>query len=233
MAWEKLKMRLSTFYFLLSVVCFPFAVIGCAGVESVPVSAPALPPRSLAVAGTYHRVEKKQTLWRISKLYGVDLEDIISANGISDAAQISAGQTIIIPRGEKKVFSRAPSPASSSGEDFIWPVKGKVVTNFGDKAKNIASKGITMRVYANRNVTASAQGAVVFINENLKGYGKTIIIAHRDGIMTVYAFLSNILVKPGDRISQGGLIAHAQDGIMYFEIRKGYTAQNPYFYLPG
>jgi murein DD-endopeptidase MepM/ murein hydrolase activator NlpD len=204
---------------------------GCATIEYAPAPAPSLPSRALSVPGIYHKVERKQTLWAISKLYGVELDAIINANNISDAAQIRAGQTIYIPRLQKKVPLR--SAYSSSKQDFIWPVKGKVVSGFGEKTKNTVNKGMTFRLYSNRNVIASAQGAVVFINENLKGYGKTIIIAHRDGIMTVYAFLSRILVKPGDHISQGTLIAQCQDGVMYFEIRKGHISQNPYYYLPG
>ena len=49
--------------------------------------------------------------------------------------------------------------------------------------------------------------------------------------MTVYALLSDILVKTGEFIPQGAPIARSANGIVHFEIRKGYASQNPFYYL--
>lgn len=204
-------------------------MIGCATVDYAPLPKAAKP---LSVPGIYHRVEKGQTLWRVSKLYGVSVDEIVSSNNITDCTQIHSGQEIFIPRAEKK---SAAYPAYDSGsiEDFIWPVKGEITSSFGEKNKNIISKGITLRPRSNSNVVASASGQVVFASENLKGYGKTIVIAHRDGIMTIYTNLSQILVKPGDYLRQGAAIAKCDNGLFHFELRKGHIPQNPRYYLPG
>jgi len=66
---------------------------GCASVPRMPSQ----PPVPAAPAAAYHTVEKGQTLWRISRLYGVDMRRLMSANGISDPARISLGQRLIIP----------------------------------------------------------------------------------------------------------------------------------------
>lgn len=223
-------MRLLSISYKLSAACCLFTMIGCATVEYASAPKAAKP---LNMPGIYHRVEKGQTLWRISKLYGASLDEIISLNNITDVAQISSGQLIFIPRKEKRAASY-PAIDSGSIEDFIWPVRGEITSSFGQKNKNITSKGITLRPYSNSNVVvACASGEVVFASENLKGYGKTVVIAHRDGIMTVYTYLSQILVRPGDYLRQGSAIARCENGLFHFELRKGHIPQNPRYYLPG
>ncbi len=88
-------------------------------------------------------------------------------------------------------------------------------------------------------VVASRRGKVVFCNPDFSSYGKTIIIDHGDGFNTVYAGNSQVFVKVGDEVQKGTPIAKVSSGetagintYLHFEIRKGYVAQNPYFYLP-
>jgi murein DD-endopeptidase MepM/ murein hydrolase activator NlpD len=80
---------------------------------------------------------------------------------------------------------------------------------------------------------------VVFSSDNLKRFSKTIIIDHGDGFSTVYARNAQILVKPGESVQRGTLIAKVGSNSMrdkntylHFEIRKSHIPKNPYFYLP-
>ena len=221
---------------LFLVFFIPSIVAGCATtVTSAPLQiqkqqVPLVAPGAMAsVPGVYHKVEKGQTLWRVSKIYGIDLDEIINSNRITDSAQILQGQTLFIPRGKKP---EAVSYRATSTRDFIWPSKGKVISGFGDKTSNVVNKGVTIRAFSNAAVLAAHSGMVVFTTDKLKGYGKTVIISHDGGLMTVYSLLSHILVKPGERISQGSPIARSAGGLVHFEIRKGHLPQNPYFYLP-
>lgn len=217
-------------YFLSTVIGVLLTVLaGCATVEyaprqTLPGPQKIIPPR----ACSYHRVEKGQTLWKIAQVYGVSIEEILKVNNITDSTLIASGQTIFIPESPKS--PSLDSLRAGFPEDFIWPAKGKIVRGFGDKIGNSSSKGITLRLYAQSEVVASASGRVVFAEEKFRGYGKTIIISHPEGLMSVYASLSRILVKPGDYISQGMAIAQCGE-LMHFEIRKGYISQNPYYYL--
>ncbi len=179
--------------------------------------------------GIYHRVERGQTLWRISKIYGIELDEIIRSNKISDLTQINTGQLLFIPGAQKQAASSHFDLYST--QDFIWPTKGKILSGFGDRASNTVNRGITLRTVSDAHVIASSSGTVIFATEKLKGYGKTVIIAHEGGLMTIYAMLSQILVKPGEHITQGTPIARCAHGVMHFEIRKGYIPQNPYHYL--
>ena len=213
------------------LICVLLTVLsGCATVEYAPK--PSVPKiQRPGLPGTYHRVVKGQTLWRISKIYGVELDEIVRINNIKDSTQIEAGQSIFIP-----VNLRAPqSPVAMQPlglEDFVWPKKGKIISGFGEKTNNGINKGITLGLDTGSNIVASASGTVVFSNENLGDYGKTLIISHNDGIMTLYSLLSHILVKPGDYINRGTPIAKCENGLLHFEIRRGHIPQNPYYYLP-
>jgi murein DD-endopeptidase MepM/ murein hydrolase activator NlpD len=180
-------------------------------------------------------VQRKETLWRISQLYNIDLEELTRINNISDASSIEVNQLIFIPnrKTQDKIESR-----SLDNDDFIWPVKGRVIATFGQIFNSMINKGLNIRVWANADVVASRSGKVVFYTEELAGFGKTIIIDHGDGYLTVYARNREVFIKPGDTVLRGRLIAKAgaygrdKNVYLHFEIRKGALPQNPYFYLP-
>lgn len=206
---------------------------GFAGCVTAPVVMPTkpagLPPE------LYHRVEKGQTLWRISKMYGVDLEKLVSVNKITDVTSIEVGQLIFIP-----ARSKAPGPPQikPAEEDFIWPLKGKVIATFGQTYNTILNKGINIGASQETEIRASRSGKVVFYSPEFVTFGKTIIIDHQDGFSTVYAGSWNALIKIGDYVQRGAPIAtikpngRNQMNYLHFEIRKGYIPENPYFYLP-
>ncbi|MDD5692827.1 MAG: LysM peptidoglycan-binding domain-containing protein, partial [Candidatus Omnitrophica bacterium] len=73
-------------------------LLGVAGCASAPTyTRPMAPAMAKTSPGVHHRVEAGQTLWRISKIYDVDINDILRANNISEEATIEIGQMILIP----------------------------------------------------------------------------------------------------------------------------------------
>ncbi|MFH1690945.1 MAG: M23 family metallopeptidase [Candidatus Omnitrophota bacterium] len=100
----------------------------------------------------------------------------------------------------------------------------------------MANKGVDIAFNAGENILASREGEVIFIAD-MAGYGKTLIINHLDNLTTIYCGSSDIVVKKGQRVTQGMVIA--KSGIsprkskptMHFEIRKKHKPQNPLFYL--
>lgn len=209
-----------------------FLLSGCATAPYVPTPKP-----EIAVPGIYHRVQRGETLWRISKIYGMDLEKIVQANRISDAGNIEVGQLILIPQASAKrqFLSRE---ASARLEDFIWPMKGKIITYFGQSYNNMVNKGINIQPYrADAEVVAARSGKIIFSTQDFAGFGKTIIIDHGDGFSTVYARNSQVFVSVGESVEKGALIAKVgstnrdKNIYLHFQIRKGHLPQNPYFYL--
>jgi murein DD-endopeptidase MepM/ murein hydrolase activator NlpD len=204
---------------------------GCATVAYVPtdVTRPEMP-------GIYHEAVKGETIWSISKLYNVKLENIIKANRLPDASKIEVGQLIFIP--EASDADRRGSANVKNLEGFTWPVRGTVVSYFGSAKDMAKNKGIDIQAQAGMGVHASRSGTVTFLSDNLKGYGKTIIIDHRDGFQTVYAHNAENLVHIDQRVAQGDIVARvgttgrADKPTLHFEIRKNHTPQNPFYYLP-
>jgi len=219
---------LFTAYFLLLTV-----LAGCATATKRPMR----PPKGMA--GIYHQVQKGQTLWRISQIYNVELERIARINRLADASQIYIGQRIFIPGATSQAKELTlPTDFKDKGGDFIWPLRGKINSFFGMKKDQVINKGIYIQTRTGVSVLAARSGKIAFCSEELKGYGKTIIIDHLDGYSTVYAQNSkntiqlNQLVKQGQVIAKTGKGGRAQEPELYFEIRKNLKPQNPFFYLP-
>jgi murein DD-endopeptidase MepM/ murein hydrolase activator NlpD len=194
--------------------------------------------RSRTPTGSYYEVKRGDTLWKISKLHDVDVKKIVKANRLPDATKINVGQKLFIPSGEVvSDYSRSHEKISSSAT-FSWPVAGKVISYFGSKKGLVKNKGIDIEAREGSNVVAANSGVASFIDENMKGLGKTIIIDHRNGFSTVYAHNSEILVRVGQSVKRNQVIAkvgktgRAAKPYLHFQIRKGHQPQNPFYYLP-
>lgn len=222
------------------LVIYAIFLCGCAATPPTVLPPTRLPPisKKAPIEGVYHKVKKGETLWRISKVYNVDLDNIIAANGLEDATKIEVGQQIFIPGTKKEREAFTSNYAFVSKPDFVWPVKGKVIYYFGTRKDGVINKGIDIQAKSGSQVVAARTGKIAFVDENLKGYGKTIIIDHQDGYSTVYTNNSEILVKIGQSVTQSMAIAkvgssgRAVTSCLHFEIRKKYKPQNPFYYLP-
>ena len=122
---------------------------------------------------------------------------------------------------------------------FRWPVHGRVIAGFGARPNGVQNDGINLAVPEGTPVKAAGDGVVAYAGNELKGYGNLVLIRHADGYVSAYANASELLVKRGDAIKRGQVIAHAgQTGNvtspqLHFEIRKGSTPVDPTKYLSG
>src|SRR6516225_7636510 len=144
-----------------------------------------------------------------------------------------------------------PTPAMSSQEavktaepagslpGFRWPVRGRVIAAFGPKPNGVQNDGINLAVPEGTPIKAAEDGVVAYAGSELKGYGNLVLVRHPNGFVTAYAHASDILVKRGETVKRGQVIAHAgQTGSvtspqLHFEIRKGATPVDPSQYLSG
>jgi murein DD-endopeptidase MepM/ murein hydrolase activator NlpD len=122
---------------------------------------------------------------------------------------------------------------------FRWPVHGRVIAAFGPKPNGSQNDGINLAVPEGTPVKAAEDGVVAYAGNELKGYGNLVLIRHANGYVSAYANAKELLVKRGDSIKRGQVIAHAgQTGNvtspqLHFEIRKGSTPVDPTKYLSG
>ncbi|HEY3892673.1 MAG TPA: LysM peptidoglycan-binding domain-containing M23 family metallopeptidase [Bradyrhizobium sp.] len=137
-----------------------------------------------------------------------------------------------------------PSPvkaaeATGALPSFRWPVRGRVITAYGAKTNGKANDGINLAVPEGTPVKAADDGVVAYSGNELKGYGNLVLIRHANGYVTAYAHASELLVKRGDTIRRGQVIAKSgQSGEvaspqLHFEIRKGSSPVDPLQFLSG
>jgi len=122
---------------------------------------------------------------------------------------------------------------------FRWPVRGRVIAAFGPKPNGFQNDGINLAVPEGTPIKAAEDGVVAYAGNELKGYGNLVLVRHSNGFVTAYAHASEILVKRGEAVKRGQVIAHSgQTGNvtspqLHFEIRKGATPVDPAQYLSG
>lgn len=175
-------------------------------------------------------VKKGENLWSISREYNVKLEAIITANSISDASKISVGQQLRIPN--------VPG-ANLSSRNFIWPVRGRITSPYGMRVlsgRKDFHAGIDISGPAGTNIIAAESGRVSYAGY-MRGYGNVIILSHDGGYSSVYGHNSVNLVKKGQIIKRGSIIAkmgstgNATGSHLHFEIRLSGKPINPLSYL--
>jgi murein DD-endopeptidase MepM/ murein hydrolase activator NlpD len=137
---------------------------------------------------------------------------------------------------ETSVKTAEPTGAIPS---FRWPVRGRVISGFGGKPNGTQNDGINLAVPEGTPIKAADDGVVAYAGNELKGYGNLVLIRHANGFVSAYAHASELMVKRGDTIKRGQVIAHAgQTGNvtspqLHFEVRKGSTPVDPTPFLGG
>ncbi|WP_246164177.1 LysM peptidoglycan-binding domain-containing M23 family metallopeptidase [Blastochloris sulfoviridis] len=125
------------------------------------------------------------------------------------------------------------------GVAFRWPVRGRVIANYGTKPGGEKNDGINIAVPEGATIKAAEDGVVAYAGSELKGYGNLVLIRHSDGWVTAYAHNSEVMVKRGDSVKRGQSIARAgQSGSvtspqLHFEVRRGSNPVDPVPLLSG
>src|SRR5438128_8934096 len=162
------------------------------------------------------------------------------AGGPPQSARLAPATTNVAE--EKPVVEQAsikPSEATGALPTFRWPVRGKVITSYGAKTNGKSNDGINLAVPEGTPVKAAEDGVVAYSGNELKGYGNLVLVRHSNGYVTAYAHASELMVKRGDTIKRGQIIAKSgQSGEVgspqrHFEIRKGPSPVDPLQCLNG
>ena len=141
----------------------------------------------------------------------------------------------------KKVASigKLPKPQAMSASKFRWPVRGRVISKYGAKANGKHNDGINIAVPQGTSVKAAENGVVAYAGSELKGYGNLILVRHQNNWVSAYAHNSKLMVKRGEKVRRGQIIAKAgQSGSvgqpqLHFELRKGSRPVNPLRHMTG
>jgi murein DD-endopeptidase MepM/ murein hydrolase activator NlpD len=128
-----------------------------------------------------------------------------------------------------------PAAAAEDKPEFRWPAKGRVISGFGSRGAN--GDGIAIALPEGTPVKAAEGGTIAYAGEELKGYGKLVLVRHDNGYVSAYAHNGELAVKRGDKVSRGQTIAksgstgNVTSPQLHFELRKGSTPVDPTKYL--
>jgi murein DD-endopeptidase MepM/ murein hydrolase activator NlpD len=150
------------------------------------------------------------------------------------------------PPPSARIATPVPTIESESGAgettpgtpSFRWPVRGRIILSFGAH-NGQQNDGIDLSVPEGTSVKAADDGVVAYAGNELKGYGNLVLVRHQNGYVTAYAHASELMVKRGDTVKRGQIIARSgQTGNvtapqLHFEIRKGKVPVDPMQFLPS
>jgi murein DD-endopeptidase MepM/ murein hydrolase activator NlpD len=201
------------------------------------------------IDGMHHVVKPGENLFRIGKAYDVPFAELARLNGIRDAAQIRVGQRIFIPGATQLLPvgiitpADAPAPVHNAAvpqelpdDGLLWPVSGTINSSFGPRGASFHD-GIDIAAPEGTPIVAIERGEVAY-SDQLRGYGNIVIIRHAGAIISVYAHNQINLVREGQQVERGAIIANVGSTgrvtgpHLHFEIRKNNAAQDPLRYLP-
>ncbi|WP_428408340.1 peptidoglycan DD-metalloendopeptidase family protein [Hyphococcus sp.] len=218
------------------------------------------PTQRVVAKDQLYQVRSGDTLYGISRKTGVPVTTIASANNLRAPYALDVGQQVLIPQApvaSGRVASAAPQPApktetapadvaeiarnasytpppaAASKSMFSWPVHGRIISEYGAGNLGRRNDGVNIAAPAGTAVRAAADGQVVYRGSELEGFGNLLLVKHGDGFVTAYAHNDAMLVKKGDQVRQGQVIAKVgQTGAvttpqLHFEIRQESQAVNP------
>ncbi|ADK30074.1 LysM peptidoglycan-binding domain-containing protein [Brachyspira pilosicoli] len=181
-----------------------------------------------------YKVQKGDTLYSIARNNKMELKKLLEINNIKDASKytLQIGANLKI-ESIKTEYADETIPDSS----FQWPYRGIIVARYGVDTYKLANRGINILGNIGDKVLASDYGIVEYAND-IRGFGKVVIIKHKNGFTTSYAHLSKISVKLGDIVNKGDYIGDIGDtGLvdkseLYFKISYRGRALDPIKLLP-
>ncbi|EOA4404348.1 TPA: amidase activator ActS [Citrobacter amalonaticus] len=222
------------------LLCAGLLVVGCSGSKS-------------SDSGAVYTVKRGDTLYRISRTTGTSVKDLARLNGISPPYTIEVGQKLKLggsktasSKSTKKSSTKTASarPSSSVPQSswppvgqrcWQWPANGKVILPYS--TADGGNKGIDISAARGTPVYAAGAGKVVYVGNQLRGYGNLIMIKHSEDYITAYAHNDTMLVNNGQSVKAGQKIAtmgstDAASVRLHFQIRYRATAIDPLRYLP-
>lgn len=239
------------------------------------------------LAATVHTVEPGNTLYSISRTYGLEVTEIAAANDMAAPYTLSVGQELLIPAtGASATASlrsdNSPAQASapetapartaevrpvspvyeaptetaepeerreasygyaggetSENSRFAWPLQGQIILGYGIADDGRRNDGINIAAPVGTPIRSVEDGEVVYRGAELEGYGNLLLIKHEDGWVSAYAHTDAILVKKGDSIRKGQIIAKVgtsgsvNQPQLHFELRHELKPTDPVAALTG
>jgi murein DD-endopeptidase MepM/ murein hydrolase activator NlpD len=122
---------------------------------------------------------------------------------------------------------------------FVWPLQGQIVMSFGLDAEGRRNDGINIAAPVGAPIRSVADGEIVYRGSDLDGYGNLLLIKHEDGWVSAYAHADAMLVRKGEKVKRGQIIAKVgttgavSQPQLHFELRHNLKPTDPLAALEG
>ncbi|MEA1973339.1 MAG: peptidoglycan DD-metalloendopeptidase family protein [Candidatus Cloacimonadota bacterium] len=201
----------------------------------------------------FHIIRFGDNLTKISKKYNLSISNLKKYNNLKTDIIIAGNKLYLKPNKNLKKKLPSPKHSKSSSKSKVekkekinqnlsnlkkvyLPVKGTVTSEFGMR-NGRPHKGIDISNKIGTPIHAALDGIVAYTGEQ-KGYGKVVILKHKNNIMTIYAHNHANLVREKDNVKKGQPIAtlgntgRSTGPHLHFEYRLGGKAIDPRKILP-
>lgn len=212
------------------ILIIPQADISNAATLAATEQAGANAPLSQRATETYV-VAKGDTLYSISRRYGMQLYDLLGINNMPADAVIMPGQRIQVfaasdraaalatAAGNSSAASATTSSASGSGtrnaaqaanastrtgdSSLLWPVENPQVTYTSGKVSGVELSA------QNGEAVKSIRAGTVMYTGLYRGYGNIVFVESKTGLIYAYSWLGSVAVKKGDYVVAGDTVGTA------------------------
>ena len=189
-----------------------------------------------------YKIKKGDTLYEIAKCNSINILEIKNKNIKINEKKLIVGAVINLPyyannnckyQNKKNIKKNKVK----STQIFSWPVKGKTITYFGKQTGGRKNDGINIISAQGNPVRAALGGKVIYRGNELLAWGNLIIIKHKNNWTTAYAHLDKLLVKKGEIVKTGDIIAsvgstgNVDKSQLHFQVRKHSKPLDPIKFL--
>lgn len=229
---------------VISCLIAVLLVSGCAGKKTSDYG---------TFSGSVYTVKRGDTLYRVSRMTGTSVASLARLNGISAPYTLQVGQKLRVSGSagsSSKTAAAKRRPAAKSTTQatataavappvgqrcWRWPASGRVILPFSNV--DGGNKGIDIAGNRGQAIYAAGVGRVVYVGNQLRGYGNLIMIKHSEDYITAYAHNDTMLVNNGQQVKAGQKIATmgnsgAESVRLHFQLRYRANAIDPLRYLP-
>jgi LysM repeat protein len=176
-----------------------------------PAMVPPINPDPNAPAVELYRVQKGETLYGVSRKYGVTLAELTRVNNLPENYVLKTGEVLKIPLESQTpaqipqiakvpapaTVSEAPRPGSEVNLSLIWPINPKEAAYMTGKLSGVAMVG-----EQGEGVYCIFPGIVISAGP-YRGFGRVVIVKSIEGYLYVYGGCETLFVKTGDNVTTG------------------------------
>jgi len=187
-------------------------------------------PKISSSSWKIYQVQNGETAIGVALKHGMTFSQLVNLNNLNPPYELLRDQKLKVI--EIAIKARPAKISKIVELKPIWPIKGKVISKFGEQENGRHNDGINIAAL-NGEVQATAPGSIAYIGNEIGSYGNLIIIQHAGDWFSSYGHLSEIKVQKGDLVKAGDIIGIVDNSLLYFGLRKGITPVDPVKYLSG